>query len=110
MVAQLIEVTDENFEETILRGDRLALLDFGAEWCTPCKKVHAMLRELLPDWGEKVVIGELDISSSPKTAERYGVVNIPQVLFFKNGQHVETIVGVLPKAKLVEKIKNHLGP
>jgi thioredoxin 1 len=108
-MAELAEVTDANFEEVILRSDRLAILDFGAEWCAPCKKVHAMLRELLPEWEEKVVMGEIDISLSPKTAERYGVVNIPQVLFFKNGQHVETIVGVLPKAKLVEKIKNHSG-
>jgi len=108
-MAQLMEVTDENFEQMILKSDRLALLDFGAEWCAPCKKVHAMLSELLSEWDDKIVIGELNISSSPKTAERYGVWNIPQVLFFKNGQHIETIVGVLPKAKLVEKIKNHLG-
>lgn len=108
-MAELVKVTDENFEETILRSDRLAILDFGAAWCAPCKKITAMLGELLPDWSDKVVMGELDIVTSPKTAERYAVVNIPQVLFFKNGQQVETIVGVLPKAKFVEKIKNHLG-
>jgi thioredoxin 1 len=108
MMAELIEVTDENFEETILRSDRLAVLDFGATWCAPCKKVHAMLQELLPEWEDKVTIGEIDIAVNPKTAERYGVFNIPQVLFFKNGQQVETIVGVLPKAKLIEKMKNYL--
>jgi thioredoxin 1 len=67
-----------------------------------------MLQELLPEWGDKVTFGEIDIQVNPKTAERYGVINIPQVLFFKNGQHIETIVGVLPKAKFIEKMKNYL--
>jgi len=53
-------------------------------------------------------MGEIDIATSPKTPQRYGVFNIPQVLFFKNGQHIETIIGVLPKAKFIEKMKNHL--
>jgi len=107
-MAELVSVTDENFEETILKSDRLAILDFGAEWCAPCKKVTAILEELLPDWGDRVVMGEIDIAASPKTPQRYGVFNIPQVLFFKNGQHIETIIGVLPKAKFIEKMKNHL--
>ena len=108
-MAELITVTDENFEETMLRSDKLAILDFGAEWCAPCKKVHALLKELQPEWGDKVAMGEIDIATEPKTAQRYGIINIPQVLFFKNGQHVETIIGVLPKAKFVEKMKNHLS-
>jgi len=103
----LMEITDANFEETILRSDRLAVLDFGAEWCAPCKKIEAMLAELAPVWKDKVVIGSLDISQNPETPRRYGILNIPQVLFFKNGQLVETVVGVLPKAKFEEKLKNH---
>lgn len=103
----VVDVTDANFEETILRTGGLAVLDFGAEWCAPCKKVHAMLKDLAPEWGDKVVFGEIDISASPETPKKYAVLNIPQVLFFKNGQLVETVVGVLPKAKFVEKLKNH---
>jgi thioredoxin 1 len=106
-VSHLVEITDANFEETILRADRLAVLDFGAEWCAPCKKTEAMLEELAPQWKDKVVMGTLDISQSPETPRRYGIMNIPQVLFFKNGQLVETVVGVLPKAKFEEKLKNH---
>jgi thioredoxin 1 len=106
-MSQVMEITDANFEETILRADRLAVLDFGAEWCAPCKKIEAMLAELAPMWKEKVVIGSLDISQNPGTPRRYGILNIPQVLFFKNGQLVETVVGVLPKAKFEEKLKNH---
>ena len=103
----LVNVTDANFEETILRADRLAVLDFGAEWCAPCKKVHAVLKELATDWEDKAVIGEIDIAANPEVPRKYGVLNIPQVLFFKNGQLVETVTGVLPKAKLEEKFRNH---
>jgi thioredoxin 1 len=106
-VSHVVEITDANFEETILRADRVAVLDFGAEWCAPCKKIEAMLEELAPKWKDKVVLGTLDISQSPETPRRYGIMNIPQVLFFKNGQLVETVVGVLPKAKFEEKLKNH---
>lgn len=106
-MSNVIEVTDANFEETILRADRLAVLDFGAEWCAPCKKIEAMLEELAPQWKDRAVIGSVDIAANPGTAQRYGVMNIPQVLFFKNGQLVETVVGVLPKAKFEEKLKNH---
>ena len=106
-MSNLVEITDANFEEVMLRSDKLAVLDFGAEWCAPCKKVHAMLEELAPAWKDRVVMGEIDIAGSPETPRRYGVLNIPQVLFFKNGQHVETITGVLPKAKFEEKLKSH---
>lgn len=106
-MSNLVEVTDANFESVILKADRLAVLDFGAEWCQPCKKVHALLEELAPVWQERVVMGEIDISASPVTPQKYGVLNIPQVLFFKNGQLVETVTGVLPKAKFEEKLKSH---
>jgi thioredoxin 1 len=106
-VSNLKEVTDANFEEVILRADRLAILDFGAEWCQPCKKIEAMLNELAPQWSDKVVIGSLDISNNPEVPKRFGILNIPQVLFFKNGSLVETVTGVLPKAKFEEKMKNH---
>ncbi|MDD5088107.1 MAG: thioredoxin domain-containing protein [bacterium] len=108
-MSDLIEVTDANFEELMLRADKLAVLDFGAEWCAPCKKVHALLKELAPSWSGRVVMGEIDIAANPDVPRRYRVINIPQVLFFKNGQHVDTIAGVLPKAKFEEKLKSHLG-
>jgi thioredoxin 1 len=106
-VSNLVPVTDLNFEDVILRTDKLAVLDFGAEWCHPCKKIHAILEELAPAWKDKVVMGEIDISASPETPRKYGVLNIPQVLFFKNGSLVETVTGVIPRAKFEEKLKNH---
>ena len=106
-MSNLMQITDANFDDLILRANRLAILDFGAEWCHPCKKIHAILEELAPAWKDRVVMGEIDISNSPETPRRYGVLNIPQVLFFKNGQLVETVTGVIPKAKFEEKLKNH---
>ncbi len=106
-MSNLVTVTDANFDDVILRANRLAILDFGATWCQPCKKIHAMLEELAPVWRDRVVMGEIDISASPETPRRYGILNIPQVLFFKNGQLVETVTGVIPKAKFEEKLRNH---
>ena len=106
-MSNLVEVTDANFEDVILKADKLAVLDFGAEWCAPCKKVHAVLEELAPGWQDRAVIGEIDIAANPETPGRFGIMNIPQVLFFKNGQLVETVTGVLPRAKMEEKLKNH---
>lgn len=106
-MSNLVEVTDANFEAVILRANKLAVIDFGAEWCAPCKKIEAMLEELAPKWQDKAVIGSLDISTSPETPRRYGILNIPQVLFFKNGSLVEQVTGVLPKAKFEEKLRNH---
>jgi thioredoxin 1 len=107
IVSNLVTVTDANFEQVILKANKLAVLDFGAEWCAPCKKVHAVLEELALAWQEKAVIGEIDISNNPATPGKFGIMNIPQVLFFKKGQLVETVTGVLPKAKMEEKLKNH---
>ena len=109
-MSNLVQVTDTNFDDVILRANRLAVLDFGAEWCQPCKKIHAILEELAPAWRDRVVMGEIDIATSPETPRRYGILNIPQVLFFKNGQLVETVTGVIPKAKFEEKLKNHTAP
>lgn len=106
-MSNLVTVTDANFEEVILKAGTLAVLDFGAAWCAPCKKVHAVLEELAPAWQGKAVIGEIDIAENPVTPGKFGIMNIPQVLFFKNGQLLETVTGVLPKAKMEEKLKNH---
>jgi thioredoxin 1 len=106
-VSNLVTITDANFEQEILKSEKLAVLDFGAEWCAPCKKVHAILEDIALAWQGKAVIGEIDIAANPETPGKFGIMNIPQVLFFKNGQLVETVTGVLPNAKMVEKLKNH---
>lgn len=107
-MAEVPKIGDDQFETEVIQSDRLAVVDFGAEWCGPCKKLHPIMAELVDEMGDRVKIVEVDVGVSPQTAQQHAVISVPQVLFFKNGSVVERIVGVLPKPKLKEKIENHL--
>ncbi len=104
----LPKISDQEFDLEVLQSDKPAVVDFGATWCGPCKKLHPILAELSEELGERVKIVEMDVGDSPQTAQKYAVISVPQVLIFKNGEVVERIVGVLPKPKLKEKIEPHL--
>lgn len=107
-MAEVPKIGDDQFESEVIHYDRLAVVDFGAEWCGPCKKLHPIMAELVDEMGDQVKIVEVDVGVSPQTAQQHAVISVPQVLFFKNGSVVERIVGVLPKPKLKEKIEHHL--
>lgn len=104
----LLDVTDQNFDTEILGNDKLAVLDFTASWCQPCKKVKKSLEELAPEYEGRVVFGELNVETSPATATKYGVTSLPQVMIFKGGERLETVFGVLAKPKLAAKIDDYL--
>lgn len=103
------EITDQNFAAEILESDVLAVLDFTASWCQPCKKIRKSLEELAPEYDGRAVFGELNVEKSQQTAMEYGVISLPQVLFFKNGERIDTVHGVLSKDKLAAKIDGFLG-
>ena len=103
-----LELTDANFQEKVLDSDKVALVDFWAEWCGPCKIVGPLVDELASEYEGKAVIGKVDVDNNPETATKYGVRNIPTLLYIKNGEVVEKQVGALPKSKLEEKLKKHL--
>jgi len=105
----LVKLGDEKFEAEVVLSDRLVLVDFGATWCGPCKKLHPIMRELANDYEGKIKVFEVDVGDSPQTAMKYGVTSVPQLLFFKEGKVKETIVGLLPKSKIEEKIERHLS-
>ena len=102
------EITDQNFGSEILESDTLAVLDFTASWCQPCKKIRKSLEELAPEYDGRAVFGELNVEHNQKTAMEYGVISLPQVLFFKGGERIDTIHGVLSKEKLAAKIDSML--
>ena len=104
----LLEITDQNFDTEILGSNLLAVLDFTASWCQPCKKIKKSLEELAPEYEGRVVFGELNVETSSETATKYGVTSLPQVMFFKGGEHLETVFGVLAKPKLEAKIDGFL--
>jgi len=99
-----LELTDANFQENVLNSDKAALVDFWAEWCGPCRMVGPIIEEISNEYGDKAVIGKVDVDSNPEIAAKYGIRNIPTILFIKNGEVVDKQVGAVPKASLAEKL------
>lgn len=100
------KLSDLTFEEKILKADKLAIVDFSAEWCGPCRMVAPIIHDLASEYEGRVVAGEVNVDENPRISAEYKVRNIPTVLFFKNGQVVDKQVGAVPKAtfkSLVEK-------
>ncbi|MFC2138651.1 thioredoxin [Bacteroidota bacterium] len=103
-IIMTIEVSDANFDEQVVKSDKLVLVDFWAEWCGPCRMVAPIVKELSEDYEGKIVVAKLDVDSNPETAGKYGIRNIPTVLFFKGGKVVDKQVGAVPKANLATKV------
>ena len=101
------EITDENFADEIESAEGLAIVDFWAEWCGPCRMVGPIIEELAEQYSGKVKVGKLDVDSNRVTAGRFNVRSIPSILYFKDGQMVDAVVGAYPKKFLEEKILEH---
>ena len=99
-----LEITDSNFEETVLKSDKPVMVDFWAAWCGPCRMVGPIIDELSEEYDGKVIIGKIDIDSNQQYAAQFGVRNIPTVLVFKDGELVDRKVGVSSKNDYAEAI------
>jgi len=108
-VTHPVAVTDADFGQEIEQHDGLAIVDFWAEWCGPCKIVAPVMEEIAQEYEGKVKVAKLDVDSSQMTAMKYGIRSIPSMLIFKGGEHVDTVVGAVPKTYLVEKLEQHLS-
>lgn len=108
-MAVATQVTDADFGTEIEQYDGLAMVDFWAVWCGPCQIVAPSVEQLASEYSGRLKVVKLDVDQSPQTPARFGVRSIPSILFFKNGKHVDTVVGAVPKAHLAEKIEKHLG-
>lgn len=100
-----LEITDANFEETVLKSDKPVLVDFWAEWCGPCRMVGPIVEELSSDYEGKAVIGKVNVDNNQEVSFKYGIRNIPTLLVFKNGEVVDKQVGVAPKTVLAGKLE-----
>jgi len=105
----LVAVSDASFATEIEGAEGLAMVDFWAEWCGPCRMVAPVVEQLASDYEGKLKVGKLDVDENQQTAMRFNVRSIPSILFFKDGQHVDTVVGAVPKQMLERKIEEHLG-
>ena len=104
-----VHLSDENFKKEVLESKLPCLVDFWAEWCGPCRKVGPVVEEIASEYEGKFKVGKLNVDDGQKTASHYGVMSIPTLMFFENGQVVEQIVGSVGKAELKAKIEEHLG-
>ncbi len=103
-----LEITDANFEELVLKSDKPVLVDFWAEWCGPCRMVGPVVEELSKEYEGKAVIGKVNVDNNSGISAKYGIRNIPTLLFFKNGEVVEKHVGVAAKSVLADKLNAHV--
>jgi thioredoxin 1 len=106
MSTQPYHLTDENFEQTIQKN-KLVLVDFWANWCGPCRALAPTIEELAKENSGKMLIGKLDVDENPAIAERFKVFSIPTMIFFKNGQEAERLVGLCPKGRIADAINKH---
>jgi len=104
-----VVVTDADFGQEVEQHEGLTLVDFWATWCGPCQIIAPVVEQLADEYEGKLKVAKLDVDSNQQTALKFNVRSIPSILFFKGGEHVDTVVGAVPKAYLVEKVEQHLG-
>ncbi len=100
-----VELTDQNFDELVLKSDKPVLVDFWAEWCGPCRMIGPYVEEIAKEYEGKAVVGKLNVDHNPAISMQFGIRNIPALLFFKNGQVVDKQVGAAPKSVLANKLE-----
>lgn len=103
-----VELTDANFEEVVLKSDKPVMIDFWAEWCGPCRMVAPIVEEMHGEYADRAIIGKVNVDLNPGISMKFGIRNIPTIVFLKNGELVDKSVGAVPKNVLAEKLDNLL--
>lgn len=105
---KIIDITDQNFDEQVIQGAGLILVDFWAEWCGPCRLIAPILEDVAVAHEGQVTIAKLNVDENRQIPSRFSIRSIPTILFFKNGVQIEQIIGAVSKSVLMTKIKLHL--
>ncbi|NPB06296.1 MAG: thioredoxin [Aquificae bacterium] len=109
MAGRVITLTEENWDREVLQSDKPVLVDFWAPWCGPCRIIAPIIEELAEEFGDQIKVGKLNTDENPNIAMRYGIRAIPTLILFKNGEVVDTRIGVQPKEALKQMILEHLS-
>ncbi len=103
-----LEITDANFDEQVMKSEVPVILDFWAEWCGPCRMVGPIVNEIGEEYTGKAVVGKVNVDENPGVTSKFGIRNIPTILFFKDGDVVDKQVGAVPKQVLAAKLEKLL--
>ena len=103
-----LEITDANFEELVLKSDKPVLIDFWAEWCGPFRMVGPVVEEIAKEYEGKAIVGKVNVDNNPGISMKFGIRNIPALLYFKNGEIVDKQIGAVPKSILANKLSAQL--
>lgn len=108
MAHHTVTITDANFDNNVLKSDKPVLVDFWAPWCGPCLAIGPTLESLAADYKDRAVVAKINVDENANTAATFGVRSIPFLAVFKNGQLVSSVVGAVPKTKLIEMLESAL--
>jgi thioredoxin 1 len=103
-----VEITDQNIAEVVANSQNVVVVDFGAEWCPPCRMMGPVIEKLAEDLDGKAVVGKLDVDANPQATAKFGVRNLPTFLLFKDGNVVDRIIGAVPKSVLEQKVTSQI--
>ena len=106
---KISHITDDTFEEEVLKNDVPVLADFWAEWCGPCKTIAPVLEEIAQEYDGWLKVAKIDVDENPEAPVRFGIQGIPTMILFKDGEPVERLVGAMPKDQLLSHIRPHLS-
>jgi len=104
MAKDILEIGDNNFESEVLQSVKPVLVDFWAPWCGPCRAIAPIVEELAKDFGDKVKFTKCNVDENPTTPTKYGIKSIPTLIFFKDGEIQDKVIGIVAKSKLEEMI------
>ena len=107
-MSNAIDISDDNFDSEVLKSDKPVLIDFWAEWCGPCKVLGPVIDEVAEDYSDRVKFVKLNIDNNPSNTQEFGIRGIPTLLLFKNGEKIDTSVGVLSKSELASFLDKNL--
>ncbi len=106
----MLEFTDANFDQEVIKSDIPVLVDFWAVWCGPCKMIAPLVEELSAEYQGKIKIGKLDVDNNPNVSMTYGIRSIPTLLIFRDGKIADQIIGAVPKQAIAQKLDSQLQP